>query len=191
MGGSQRVGCRQMPPSRDGGAGARSSVDRALASGARGRKFESCRARVRKAFMGASMSTTDLHEVIVVKSMATALAASADPGPDEALEIVAGYERARQRAKMLNDRAWPGSSFDAEVPPSTPAQSVHRLPRGMEGHQAITDAQARGKRAMVLSRQLAAWAEGHQEAFEIEARLAADVAAKAKQQQSKGNVGFG
>jgi hypothetical protein len=68
--------------------------------------------------------------------------------------------------------------------------AVQRLPRGMMGSQPSLDALARGNRALVLAQQLAGWAAGHQEAFEIEARLEAS-AKQTAEAAAKPNFGFG
>jgi hypothetical protein len=123
----------------------------------------------------------DLHAVVGITTMARALAGYGQLDPDTAFEIVAAYERVRQDARALNVRAWPDDgSFDRDVPALTATASVRRLPHTMSSAQASVDAVAAGSRAVVLAAQLASWAEGHQEAFEIEARLTAAAEAKAK-----------
>jgi hypothetical protein len=138
------------------------------------------------------MANRDLHDVLLIKAMAAHLASTELAG-EQGEEIAAAYERIRQKAKALHDRSWPGDAqaFDFEVPPLAVNGASYRLPRGMQGHQALFDRRARGERAIVLAGQLAAWAEGHQEAFEIEVRLEAEAKARATEKSGKSQVGFG
>lgn len=84
-------------------------------------------------------------------------------------EVTRAYERLRQDAKALATRAgWnDDDSFEHEVPELKPVD------RGSHNPSVVT-----GNQAKVLLGQLAAWAEGHQETFEIEARLRADAEAR-------------
>lgn len=127
------------------------------------------------------MANPNLHAVITIKRQARELAARPATAPDEAHEITIAYERLREQARDLNARAWPeDQSFDRNMPPLTSTTSLNRLPRGMSSSQPLVDAVASGQRASILAGQLAAWAEGHQEAFELEARLKAEAEAKVK-----------
>ena len=118
--------------------------------------------------------------------------AGTQPEGEQGDEIAAAYERVRQKAKALHDRSWPEDeqAFDLEVPPLVVSSASYRLPRGMQGHQALIDQRARGDRAIVLAGQLAAWAEGHKEGFEVEARLEAEARVRASEKSDKGAVGF-
>jgi hypothetical protein len=121
----------------------------------------------------------NLHAALTIKQQARELAARSAAAPDEAHEITGAYERLRERAQDLNARAWPeNQTFDRDVPPLTSTASLRRLPRGMSGAQPLVDAVASGQRASILAGQLAAWAQGHQEAFELEARLEVEAEAK-------------
>jgi hypothetical protein len=57
---SNQVRCPQLLAKAASSAGARSSVDRALASGARGRKFESCRARAKSSVLAGDRDQAEL-----------------------------------------------------------------------------------------------------------------------------------
>src|SRR4051794_3309662 len=115
---------------------------------------------------------SDLRAVIRIKTMArAAISDSATPGPDEGEEMANAYERLRAEAQALNQRAGWGSAddFNRELPPiertsPTPPQSrvAAYAAANVNFHRA-----AAGRRARVLLGQLAGWAEGHQEAFEI------------------------
>jgi hypothetical protein len=121
----------------------------------------------------------NLHAVTKIRSMAESLAKRTGVVADEGCELAAAYERLRQQAKELNERAWPDdTSFDNDVPPLADRKSVRTLPRGMSNAQASVDALATGQRAVLLAGQLAAWAQGHQDAFEIEARLETEAKAR-------------
>lgn len=144
------------------------------------------------------MVNPNLHAVMTIKRQARELAARTAAAPDEAHEITAAYQRLREQAQDLNARAWPeDQSFVRDVPPLTSMTSLRRLPRTMSGSQPLVDAVASGQRASILAGQLAAWAEGHQEAFELEARLEAEAEAKVKvvaaeaAETAKPVVGFG
>lgn len=144
------------------------------------------------------MVNANLHAVVMIKNQARELVARPCAKPDEAHEIAAAYDRLRQQARELNDRAWPDDqTFDRDVPPLSTTQALARMPRAMMGSQPQFDAVASGQRASVLAGQLAAWAAGHQEAFEVEARLKADADAKATAaaeqaaRAAKPQVGFG
>jgi hypothetical protein len=135
----------------------------------------------------------NLHAVLRIKQQARELATHSGAGPDEAQEITAAYERLREQARDLNARAWPDDqSFDRDMPALTSTGALARLPRALSSSQPQFDAVASGQRALVLARQLAAWAEGHQEAFELEAKLEADAKARAAAgKTTKPTVGFG
>jgi hypothetical protein len=145
------------------------------------------------------MVSPNLSAVLRIKSMARAAAASGDANtPDVGRELAAAYERLRLEAKGLADRAgWnDDDSFDRELPTIGAAPALRQLPRAMVGQQGMVDALAAGQRARVMLGQLAAWAEGYQEAFELEERFRADAEAKLKAAQekaqaaTKGAVGF-
>lgn len=102
-------------------------------------------------------------------------------GPEVGDELMKAFERIRQDAKALATRAgWnDDDSFEQEVPPLVPGRvpTTHRVAApfgGPEAYQLV----ASGRRAKVRLGQLAAWAQGHQETFEIEARLKANAEAK-------------
>ena len=62
----------------------------------------------------------DLRAIVRIKTMAqAAIGGSERPGIDESLQIVAAYERLRDEARALNERAgWgTGEDFDRELPP--------------------------------------------------------------------------
>ena len=140
------------------------------------------------------MSNANLRSVLRIKTMARAASAGTSElfSAETGWEMAAAYERLRQEARKLNDRAgWGnGDEFDQELPPldSDPAAVARLLGSPPTAHQNIS----RGRRARVLLGQLEAWAEGHQEAFELEARFKAD--AEAKRQAPAGakpRIGFG
>jgi hypothetical protein len=125
------------------------------------------------------MASQDLRAVIRIKSMARAAADVREFKRSETgAELAAAYERLRQEARSLHERAgWgDGNSFDRELPPLHP-------------DIATTSPMSAGRRALVLLGQLAAWAEGYQEVFEIEAGLRAQAEAKIKT-ASKQPTGF-
>lgn len=101
--------------------------------------------------------------------------------PEIGAELVSAYERIRGEAKALATRAgWNhDDSFDQEVPPLVPqhVSATHAVTAPFGGPKQYQDVVS-GRRANVLLGQLAAWAEGHQETFDIEARLKADAEAK-------------
>jgi hypothetical protein len=103
-------------------------------------------------------------------------------------EMVKAYDRIRQEAKALADRAgWnDDGSFDREVPSLAPEHVSARHQEtapfgGPEQYQVVVS----GRRAKVLLGLLAAWAEGNQEAFEIEARLKANAEVKRAAEEEK------
>jgi hypothetical protein len=140
------------------------------------------------------MTNVNLHAMLTLKQRARELTARSASDPDEAHEITGVYERLREQARDLNSRAWPeDQTFDRDVPPLTSTASLRRLPRTMSRSQPLIDAVASGQRASILAGQLAAWAEGHQEAFELEAKLKIEAEAKAKvaaAEAAKPTVGF-
>jgi hypothetical protein len=134
---------------------------------------------------------SDLRAVIRIKNMAQAAASGSDqPGPEEGLEMAAAYERLRAEARALNRRAgWgEGEEFDKDLPPINTSMGnsgpVYTWLAGDPDQQVTI-----GRRARVLLGQLAAWAAGNQEAFEIEERLKADAATRAAR-RTKDPPGF-
>lgn len=124
--------------------------------------------------------------------MADSLAQQRDVAADEGYELAAAYERLRQQAKELNARAWlDDTCFGHDVPPLADRKSVRTLPRGMSNAQASVDALATQQRAVLLAAQLAGWAKGHQEAFEVEARLEADAKVKVETQAREATKAIG
>jgi hypothetical protein len=120
----------------------------------------------------------DLHAIVRIKTMAQAAAMPPErPSIDASIQVVGAYERLREDARGIYERAGWGSAedFDRELPP---------LEANMAGGRAIVGA---GDQARVLLGQLAAWAAGHQEAFEIEERMRATAEAKARE---SGKFGF-
>ena len=110
----------------------------------------------------------NLRSVIRIKTMARAAIPDTETvHSDTAWEMAKAYERLREEARKLSENAgWDsGDEFDAEMPPI-------RFP------EVPGNARPLGRRARVLLGQLAGWAEGHQEAFELEARFKADAEAK-------------
>jgi hypothetical protein len=139
---------------------------------------------------------SNLRTVIRIKTMAQAAAAVSDqPGPEEGAEMAAAYERLRNEARKLNSSAGWGddTSFDAEVPPidATPIRDAPEVDRMRMGSNAAFQAAAAGRRARVLLGQLAAWAAGHQETFELEESLKARAAAAAAEAKPRPQTGFG
>jgi len=140
---------------------------------------------------------SDLREIIRIKSMAEAAADTgprdAYPYPEQGGEMARAYERLREQARALHERAgWGTESFDAEVPAlDLPAPDLRGAERQMGRfagnlpHEAVSA----GVAAKVLLRQLAAWAAGHQETFEVEERMKANAAAKLEAAK-RGGVGF-
>jgi hypothetical protein len=99
----------------------------------------------------------------------------------EAKEIAAAYVRLRAQARALTERAgWSVEDFDAELP---------ELVDDDQRREGTTNEMRLALRGRVLLGQLAAWAAGYQETFEIEARLEADARAKAEQTR-RGPAGF-
>lgn len=134
--------------------------------------------------------STDLRTVLRIRATATAAASEGRQiTPDLGDEMASAYERLRQDARDLFKRAGWGddAAFDREVPPITVTRAIVPLPLGMAGHASGRDAIARGERAQFLLSQLAAWADSHRDAFEVEARLKAEAEAKAA---PKSTVGF-
>lgn len=134
----------------------------------------------------------NLRAVLRIKTMARAAISPTEAfsGPTGE-EMAAAYERVRLEARNLNKRAGWGDDedFDRELPPlrdSTPQTTNLAQRIGSTDHGDIEG----GRRARVLLGQLAAWAEGHQEAFELEARLQADAEAKLRAQAPKNRPGF-
>lgn len=142
------------------------------------------------------MANQSLHDVMTIRAMAEAVARRTSVSPTEGDALADAYERARTRAKRMFERAWPddADTFDDELPPvSAFKSSGRRLPLGMQSQQPLIEAVARGEQAVVYASQLAAWALGHQEAFELEARLEVDAKAKAaaaREASKKGPTGF-
>ena len=100
----------------------------------------------------------------------------------EAEEISKVYERLRVEARKVHIRAGWGTEdeFDSEMPPLgqdlEPGLSpIAAISASATSHRAVRV----GLRARVLLGQLAAWAGGHQETFEIEAQFEANAAAQA------------
>lgn len=137
---------------------------------------------------------SDLRTVLRIKSMAKA-AADVPEGrrisPERGDEMGAAYDRLRTEARALHVRAGWGAAedFDAMLPP---------IVGGRVGRRAITeqpapvDAVARGERARVLLGQLAGWAEGHQEAFQVEEQMKTTAAARvAAEVEAARKFGFG
>jgi hypothetical protein len=123
----------------------------------------------------------NLRAVVRIKTMAREAAGVDVTAVEIGDEMVKAYERIRQEAKALADRAgWnDDGSFDREVPPlvaeHVSARHQETAPYGgTEQYQVFVS----GRRAKVLLGLLAAWAEGNQETFEIEARLKANAEAK-------------
>jgi hypothetical protein len=134
------------------------------------------------------MASQNLRAVIRLKTMAHAAAEAGDANtPDVGGELAATYERLRLEAMALAERAgWnTDDSFDRELPPLGNVVSSRRLPRGMASQQGMVNALAKGQRARVLLGQLAAWAEGYQEVFELEERFKADAEAKREAEAKK------
>jgi hypothetical protein len=117
-------------------------------------------------------------------------AADIDDKPEAAaIEAMEAYTRLWEQARKLNERAgWDAEEFDQEVPfaefADAPSVEDHRA-------RAYRLRALNGPRAVFLLRQLAAWAAGYVEVFEIEARLKADAQAKAEAAASRrGPAGF-
>jgi hypothetical protein len=139
---------------------------------------------------------SDLGAVVRIKTMARSAMGSGDPtSPEAGQEMAAAYERLRGEAFALFQRAGWGDrdAFDRELPPLDPDRPRARATRAMAmavgGHDAFQHL-ADGRRARVLLGQLAGWAEGHQEAFEIEARIKTTAEAKAKAAPARQPPGF-
>lgn len=137
---------------------------------------------------------SDLRTIVRIKHMAEAAARVAEqPGPEEGHEMAAAYERLRAEAFELYRRAGWGDdeeTFARQVPVLEAESLKVRGPgRVLSDASLAYEAAAGGHRARVLLSQLAAWAAGHQETFEVEERLKADAAARAAQ-GSKGAAGF-
>jgi hypothetical protein len=124
---------------------------------------------------------SNLRAVVRIKHMAEAAAAtgSADdyPYPEQGIEMAQAYERLREEARALCVRAGWGTDeeFDKEIPPAS--FSAQDLAGGDNSRE---DPQAAGMQARVLLKLLAAWAAGHQEAFELEEQMKATAKAKAE-----------
>jgi hypothetical protein len=133
--------------------------------------------------------SADLRSVVRIKNMAETAAAIDDKSETAAIEAMRAYGRLREQARQLNERAgWDSDEFDQEVPVGD-----------FEEAPPVEDPRARsyrvravnGARATFLLRQLAAWAAGYVEVFEIEARLKAEADAKVQAAASKrGPAGF-
>lgn len=135
---------------------------------------------------------TDLRAIIRIKTMAQAAARIAEqPGPYEGEEMATAYGRLRRDARGLSERAgWgSGDDFDAELPPLPDPSPPAHWGMDTEGWMDGLWVEA-GQRARVLLRQLAAWAAGHQEAFEVEEQLKANAATRAAASRRR-PAGFG
>jgi hypothetical protein len=127
---------------------------------------------------------SDLRDIIRIKAMAEAAATALPPHPRDAQsdEVAATFVRLRAQALALHKRAGWGDedAFALEIPV-------------LAGYPAPIQ---RGDRARVLLGQLAAWAAGYQEAFEVEEQMKANAAARAAAaalaaQESARRTGFG
>jgi hypothetical protein len=122
----------------------------------------------------------ELRTVLRLKHQAQAAAAVASqPNPEEGHEMAAAYERLREEARVLHNRAGWGDdeAFERQLP-RLQAQSIGstaRVARIVSSESKTFEAAAAGSRARVLLGQLAGWAAGHQEALELEERLRADI----------------
>jgi hypothetical protein len=126
---------------------------------------------------------SDLRNIIRIKRRAEVAAATghADdyPNPEEGREMAVAYERLRKEARGINERAgWGSDGFDEELPPLVPEKDGPPLGVHFDDHDQSWDAMERGTQARFRLRQLAAWAAGHQEAFEVEGQMRANAAAK-------------
>jgi hypothetical protein len=106
---------------------------------------------------------SDLRNVIRIKTMAETAAATGNPtdypNPEEGREMADAYERLRNEARAINERAgWGGGSFDAELPPLAPEQDGPPSGVHFDDHDHSWDAVERGTQARFRLRQLAAWA---------------------------------
>jgi hypothetical protein len=136
------------------------------------------------------MGSADLRVIVRIKHMAEAAAAAdIDKSEAAAIEAMDAYTRLREQARKLNERAgWDAEEFDQEVPF---AEFEDAPPVEDPRTRAYRLRALNGPRAVFLLRQLAAWAAGYAEVFEIEARLKADAAAKAQAAASRrGPTGF-
>jgi len=132
------------------------------------------------ALSSTAVGNENLRAVVQIRTMASA-AISPDEriSSDAGWEMAKAYERLRQEAKSLNERAGWGSpeEFDQELPPMI--DEVASV-RAMSSDELPDNAISLGRKARVLLGLLAGWAESNQEVFELEARFKADAAAKAK-----------
>lgn len=136
----------------------------------------------------------DLARIVRLKTMAEAAAQPTDKAtPTELVEMAAVYVRLRWQARQLVERAgWSVEEFDAEMPSLDEAdvrnaQEMHS--RSRMSASAAMNAVALGGRARVLLAQLAAWAQGYQQTFELEAQIEANAAAK-MEAAKRGRPGF-
>ena len=116
-------------------------------------------------------------------------AANIDRSEAQAIEAVEAYRRLREQARRLNERAgWDADEFDQEVPAADFAEAKRGEDARARDHRHTN---RNGPRAQFLLRQLAAWATGYAEAFEIETRLEAEAEAKLRAAEPKrGPAGF-
>jgi hypothetical protein len=142
---------------------------------------------------------SDLRTVIRIKNMATAAATVAGertPTAPEGDEIGNAYERLRKQAQAVNLAAGWGTNeeFDEELPPLVLEQArASGIVGSATSSARDSNAQVRrGLRGRVLLGQLAAWAAGHQEAFEVEEQMKANAEAKlaAATEAAKQRPGF-
>jgi hypothetical protein len=120
---------------------------------------------------------SDLRSILRIKNMAANAASATRPDdPYAAPALAETYNRLREEARRLNERAgWSAEDFERELPTIEVTESV-------TGHVDI----ARQQRLLGLARearialgQLSGWAEGYEQAFVIEESL------KAQSQQKK------
>ena len=112
--------------------------------------------------------------------------------PAEAGEVAAAYKRLREHALEVWKRTGWGTAeeFDAEVPLLIREPSDGRMEVRIGGNPPSPKATVdEGLRAIVLLRQLEAWAGGLQEAYELQARMEANAKAKAEA-AAKPRAGF-
>jgi len=147
--------------------------------------------------------TSDLRSVLRLKAMARTAAESGGdvgsyPTEADAIELIAAYVRLRDEASKIHERAGWGipEEFAADLPPLDGFAPTGIAPRYLlqpdPTPALINQTIERGVQARFRLLQLAAWAEGHQEAFEIEEQMRANAVAKvaAAERAPRPPVGF-